>query len=514
MPDRHRSIEFEQSAPAARGRGRLAGSLLAALGGSLAWLTCLVAAAGDVGEVATDSSTVPIVPFREFDRGDPATPVVTAGPIFADERAIAEKGPVFPDMSVGEPAMPADTAAGQPVRQASHTVEIVEEVRSALVADEAHDSGRIIVENAAEAAEPLPAPIRDVSAEAAEAMQLDESWLDEMPVPLSSGAWFGSGYWYASGESLWLERSRQYRVKVSEDLANVDLQYFSAVKPFGVAPGARATIGRSLGRDYLNRDRYFEFTYYGGMTYEATDGWNSLVPNSLVSPLGPLVPGFNGADSQDNSLNSDFNSYEWNFKLRRRLGRDQAVLLPNGDWAKHAERGFLPAIMVGVRLASIDEDFSYTSRRNGVDPSLFGGDYVVNTENWLLGMNFGGELISQNEFFYWGLRGRGAPCLAFNSNNQTAVGVNVVDPDFVEGTVNRGSSATQTGPGFIGDLSLLAGWNITPNFSLKAGYEFLWVAGIATATRQFNLDNRRDNPIDGGGQIFYQGLSFGFEGSW
>jgi hypothetical protein len=63
-------------------------------------------------------------------------------------------------------------------------------------------------------------------------------------------------------------------------------------------------------------------------------------------------------------------------------------------------------------------------------------------------------------------------------------------------------------------MSLFAGWNVTPNFALKAGYDFLWVAGIATATRQFDLDNIRNRPLDGGGQIYYNGLSFGCEGSW
>ena len=48
-------------------------------------------------------------------------------------------------------------------------------------------------------------------------------------------------------------------------------------------------------------------------------------------------------------------------------------------------------------------------------------------------------------------------------------------------------------PGFLGDLTLLAGWNVTPNFALQVGYDFLWVAGIATATRQFNLDNVRQD---------------------
>jgi hypothetical protein len=82
------------------------------------------------------------------------------------------------------------------------------------------------------------------------------------------------------------------------------------------------------------------------------------------------------------------------------------------------------------------------------------------------------------------------------------------------GSVNRASSADQFGPGFIGDLSLFAGWNVTPNFAIKAGWDFLWVAGIATTNRQFDLDGVRVNPIDAGGQIFYNGLSLGCEGSW
>ena len=61
---------------------------------------------------------------------------------------------------------------------------------------------------------------------------------------------------------------------------------------------------------------------------------------------------------------------------------------------------------------------------------------------------------------------------------------------------------------------MFAGWQINPNFSLQVGYDFLWVAGMATASRQYNLDNRDNNSIDVGGQTFYNGVSFGFNGSW
>jgi len=356
-----------------------------------------------------------------------------------------------------------------------------------------------------------PPALMDVSA--FDGMLIDDEALDEMPFEASSGRWFWNGGWYVGGESLWLDRSRNNRTIIAADIGTRDVTYTTFAQPFNVAPGARATIGKSLGRDYLDRDRFFEFVYYGGMSYEDTDGWNAVLENSLYTPLYFGAPGFNAAETYATTLNSDFNSWEWNYKLRRRLGRDQLVMSPGGNWTRHAERGWLPALIIGTRLANVNEDFSFTSLRPGTSTDQFGGRYVINTGNWLLSANLGGELISQNEFYYWGLRGRAAPALTFASTSQSAVGINTTSTG-PQGTTNFSDQATRTGAGFIGDLTLLAGWQITPNFSLQVGYDFLWVAGIATASRQFNLDNRDNNAIDVGGQTFYNGLSFGFYGSW
>ena len=186
---------------------------------------------------------------------------------------------------------------------------------------------------------------------------------------------------------------------------------------------------------------------------------------------------------------------------------------PGGNWTRHAERGWLPSLIVGTRLATTNEDFRLISSRTGVPSSQFGGDYVINTSNWLFGLNLGAELISQNEFYYWGLRGRAAPALSLGSTNQTAFGINTNLPEGSQ-TISFSDQATRTGAGFIGDLTILAGWQIKPNFALQIGYDFLWIAGMATANRQFNLDNRDNNAIDVGGQTFYNGVSFGFNGSW
>lgn len=359
----------------------------------------------------------------------------------------------------------------------------------------------------------------DVSSKAADGLRIDDFSLDEMPFEASSGDWFSTGNMYGSAEVLFFSRSRNFRRVLGYDVSYTPRRknpvgtFTTTGIPFDLAPGARVTLGKYLGRDDIDRDRSLEMTYYGGFAYGQQDTWNALPGSTLVTPLGINVPGFDLAQRFSTIHNSNFNSMEWNYKLHRRLGRDQLVMSPNGEWERHAERAWLPSLIIGTRVATVSEYFMFTSRRTNVNFSEFGGDYQIGTQNWLWGMNFGGELISQNEFYYWGLRGRGTPAMNFAANQQSLIG-NDQTALLPPRSVNRASSASEVAPGFVGDLSLFAGWNVTPNFSLKAGYDFLWVAGIATATRQFDLNNVRENPIDAGGQIFYNGLSIGCEGSW
>jgi hypothetical protein len=377
-----------------------------------------------------------------------------------------------------------------------------------------------------------PELLDEVSSRAADGLRVQEFELDEMPSEDSSGKWFSSGRWYGSAEVLMMNRSRNYRRVMGYDPAvvpnpsqrtNLAGTFVTTGIPWDLVPGARLTIGEHLGRDYLDRDQSLEFTYYGGLSFFVRDSYNALPKSFLVTPLAgtilPGLPGFTYAQTYESTIGSNFNSMELNYKLNRRLGRDQLIMSPNGSWSKRAERGWLPAFLIGTRVANVDETFTFTSSRPSASSGLFGGAYDIQTQNWLWGLNLGGELISKNEFYYWGLRGRVTPAISFAANQQQAAGINTLPPPPSEKTVSRGSfswrqAGDQVGPGFIGDLTLLGGWQVTPNFAVQVGYDLLWVAGIATATRQFNLDNVRPNSIDGGGQIFYNGLSMGVEGSW
>jgi hypothetical protein len=377
-----------------------------------------------------------------------------------------------------------------------------------------------------------PELIDNVSAGFADGMRIEEFALDEMPAEASSADWFSSGGWYGSAEVLWMSRGRNYRRVIGYDPSirrnpsggtNFAGTFLSPGIPFNVVPGGRFTLGRYMGRDFLDRDQSLEVTYYGGLSFFIRDAYHALPQSLLVTPLAgtitPGLPGFTGAQTYESTNSSNFNAIEANYKLHRRLGRDQLVMSPNGAWTRHAGRGWLPALILGGRVANVNEAFTFASSRNNTPADQFSGAYDIQSQTWLAGLNIGGELISQNEFYYWGFRGRVTPAMSFVGNQQSAAGVNNLPPPPPEAEVARGSfawrqSANQVGPGFIGDLTLLAGWQVTPNFAIQAGYDFLWVAGVATATRQFNLDNVRPNSIDGGGQILIQGVSMGIEGSW
>jgi hypothetical protein len=353
--------------------------------------------------------------------------------------------------------------------------------------------------------ERLPAP--EAVAEIATSMRFEEMPLLELPEVASSGEWFSSSGWYGGAEVLFFDRSRIDRQAVAEERnattgAVVDTLTTTPI-PFDLAPGARITIGDWLDRDHLDRDRSLELVYYGGFSFFQRDSRNALPGDVIITPLDPASPYFVGT-TYETTHHTLFNSLEGNFRLGRRLGRDQLVMSPNGTWTRRAPRGFLSALLIGTRVVNLNDSFTLTS--TAPDRS---GDYAVDAQNWLWGLNIGGELVSRNEFFFWGLRGRATPSMNFAAAQQAATGTAPAEPP-----LDDSGSATRFAAGFVGDLSLFAGWQITPRFALKAGWDFLWVAGIATAPRQFNLDSTRTGPIDPGGQIFLNGLALGCESRW
>jgi hypothetical protein len=263
-----------------------------------------------------------------------------------------------------------------------------------------------------------------------------------------------------------------------------------------------------------------EFTYFGTFHFQdgrfvRRSGSNDLF--SVLSQFGTVpFEGFTETDLSDYQridYTSTFDSFEINFRQR--------WMAPNcryqGSW------------VCGVRHFILDEKFRYftSSAANGfVD---INGQFVapaqarfdVDTTNNLTGFQLGGDL--------WicilpGLRLGGeakAGVYGNHMNANTTVGVNTGAPTFSERvSINDVSLVAQA--------DLTATYRINYNWTARAGYQFLFVDGVALATENFNttppvgvLNPINPSPfgtrvptINDNGNVFYHGWTAGLEFMW
>ena len=71
-------------------------------------------------------------------------------------------------------------------------------------------------------------------------------------------------------------------------------------------------------------------------------------------------------------------------------------------------------------------------------------------------------------------------------------------------------SASTNHTAFIGELGLQARYQVTQGLALRAGYELLWLDGVAIAPAQYtNIQG-----IDSNATVFYHGATVGMEYSF
>jgi hypothetical protein len=160
-----------------------------------------------------------------------------------------------------------------------------------------------------------------------------------------------------------------------------------------------------------------------------------------------------------------------------------------------------------------DEDFEYitVNDTNGI------ADFDVNTNNSLTGFQMGGDL--------WfcvipGLRiGGEAKAGIFGnhaSQGSTITATSLVLPFEEQVKVNDVA--------FVGNLDLLMLYRLNYNWTLKVGYQFLFVDGVALASENFNPTPPaifsgggtliRRPTINDNGNALYHGLMLGAEFMW
>lgn len=238
--------------------------------------------------------------------------------------------------------------------------------------------------------------------------------------------------------------------------------------------GVRALVGKSLGDWYR-----LEGLYFGSHSFDDTVAVRNIDANdqggvgNLYSPFSNFgVPaGLVGLDYNDFasiSFSSRLHNAELN--LRRR------VLMRPGSY----ETSFL----AGVRYLDISESFGYLTQSTTPGPGVSSNAVSINTSNHMIGAQIG--LLSQFLF-------QPRCWVDFEMKGgifQNDAGLNRAY------TTDNGSGAIATATGtdavdrtaFVGDLSLQFNYQFASYWTFYAGYNAMWVTGVALGADNFNAD--------------------------
>jgi hypothetical protein len=283
------------------------------------------------------------------------------------------------------------------------------------------------------------------------------------------------------------------------------LMFLEAAHP-GQDGSVRATLGHFLIRDARNRDHTMELTAFGAGEWEQERVITSVAPFGLQVPF--YIDGqnrsFDDSSRQTIDYDSDFSSFELNYRVKGRLSRDQMIMDANGQWHRSANSGFEREYLVGLRFMELSDQLDW--RAEDIVTVGSDGTYLLYTDNDMFGFQMGTGLTYQAP--RWSL---GATCKGGVFVND-ATGHNVLN--FSDDDVNDFDIRLKEDElSFIGEFKLLGRFHVTPSFSLRAAYEVMYLESVALAPSQANFVPEFAF-LNTSGDPLYHGASFGLEGYW
>ncbi len=263
--------------------------------------------------------------------------------------------------------------------------------------------------------------------------------------------------------------------------------------------GVCALVGKSLGEWYR-----VEFSYFGSYDWDDTIAVRNLDANdqggfgNLYSPLSNFgnPTGVVGLDYND-FVSARFSSrlHNGELNLRRR------VLMRPGDY----EASFL----IGGRYMQIGEQFDYLSESTTPGPAISSNQLALDTSNEMIGVQIG--LLSQflvQARCWIDFEMKGGIFQNRAKLNRTFVvndGAGEVNANTGDDQIDRTS--------FVGDLSLQFNYQFAPAWTFYAGYNAIWVTGLALGADNFETDPNMlltgPTLINHSGQAVYHGPNIG-----
>jgi hypothetical protein len=251
--------------------------------------------------------------------------------------------------------------------------------------------------------------------------------------------------------------------------------------------GFNMVAGPRLGLGYvLNESGTIEVSYFGLHHWDASDvalGNNNL---RLPGDLSLATLDFFDADRMRLDYTAELHNAEANYCYRTRF---ESL-----------------SLLAGFRYLNLDETFNINA--GDVDTGR-SSDYNIHATNRLYGGQLGGRL--RKEWDRFGLDFVGKAGIFGNTASQhTFVG------DFDNTFVIRNSTTNGSRATFIGELGLSGTCRLTKTLYAKAGYNVLWIEGLARAPDQLDFT---DTPQSGtalvfGKGAFLHGVNVGLEARW
>ncbi len=360
--------------------------------------------------------------------------------------------------------------------------------------------------------EELPPPIQAIAEPDSE--DYDSFWSpDTAPRIASSGKAFYRGKAYIQIDAVMMSREGPTKPLIlAQDLSSPAENELHTNPYLGYSAMARLTYGRILGRDKKNRDHSVEFTFLGFGNWNSAGSLTSYATgNGLITRQDPThsIPGFNGSHIQSYDYKSAFNSYELNYRVRQRLGRDRLELASDGTWVRKVTPMPTPSFFGGLRVVTLNEHFNYDSL--GIVASQIYGHYDIQTTNFLIGPQAGLDVMYQHARWRVGARAKAGPYVNTSTQRSQVV---AYDAFLTSQVPNRNESARSTQFSFIYDVNFSAAYQLRQNVALRVGFDLIAINELALGPNQVRFPAQATPAVDNTGFVLMMGGETGLEVVW
>jgi len=263
-----------------------------------------------------------------------------------------------------------------------------------------------------------------------------------------------------------------------------------------VAPGARVLYGQRVD-DSVG----WEVGYLGVWSMWADAGVVGANQIAVPGAIGSTVPGWATADSVQATYASSLNIVEANvfhYSCCESCGTDGCT-----PYCRCCD------VLCGAFWAGLEEAASLNVTCCPGDPA---SPYRVQSSSNLVGGQLG--LRRRRDWDRWALEGTAKAGLAGSIMSQSS---GPITSTLAPGQIFRQpTSATAGGVGLLSMVNVSAIYRLTDHWGLRAGYNLIWLDGLALAPDQWDFTNTAASgtSLVGGGSLFLHGANLGVERRW